>query len=67
VNGSYLITRLLPGGYIVRVDPPNGYELAPGTFNNVPVTIDADETETVNFQLRAMSTTSTSVPPQARK
>jgi hypothetical protein len=52
VNGAYLIRRLLPDNYTVVIDPPNGYELVPGTLNNVPVLIEADEVETVNFQLR---------------
>jgi hypothetical protein len=63
-NGNYLVTRLLPGNYVVTIDPPSGYELAPNTFASVPVQIVADETRMVNFLLR--SVTSTSVPPQAR-
>ena len=52
VGGTYEATRLMPGGYIVTIDPPAGYELATGTLNNVPVQIVADETRTVNFILR---------------
>lgn len=63
-TGTYLVTRLSPANYFVTVRPPNGYELAPGTLNGVPVQIEADETKMVNFQLRVR--TSTSEPPQAR-
>jgi hypothetical protein len=52
VGGTYEATRLFPGGYIVTIDPPSGYELATGTLNNVPVQIVADEVRTVNFILR---------------
>jgi hypothetical protein len=54
VNGGYVVRLLVVGSYTVSVDPPNGYELAPGTLNNVPVSIEADETEMVNFQLRVI-------------
>jgi hypothetical protein len=54
LNGAYSIRQLLPGNYTVVIDPPNGYELVPGTLNNVPVSIEADEVETVNFQLRVV-------------
>lgn len=53
VGGTYEATRLRPGGYLVTIDPPSGYELASGTLNNVPVQIVADETRTVNFVLRS--------------
>jgi hypothetical protein len=52
VGGTYEATRLVPGGYIVTIDPPSGFELADGTLNDVPVQIVADETRTVNFLLR---------------
>jgi hypothetical protein len=55
VDGNFLVRRLLPGNYVVEIDPPNGYELAPGTLNNVPVSIEGDETETVNFLLRRVT------------
>lgn len=53
VGGTYEATRLRPGGYIVSIDPPSGYELATGTLNNVPVQIVSDEVRTVNFVLRS--------------
>jgi|SRR5688572_7534912 len=67
IGGTYEVGRLSPGVYVVTVIPPSGYQLASGTLNNVPVTIESDETETVNFQLRSVTAAPrTSVPPQAR-
>ncbi len=35
---------VLPGDYVLIVKPPNGYSLAPGQANNVPVEVRSRET-----------------------
>lgn len=63
-NGNYLISNLVPASYTVTIAPPSGYQLAPGTSNDVPVVIVASESKTVNFQLRRVA--NSPEPPQAR-
>ena len=53
--GVYRVEDLTPGQYVVTLMPPFGYEVAPNTHGTAPIEIVANQTRTVNFQLRAIS------------